>query len=171
MTEINPLFSIPFFKTNVTNWKIKKKKLLKCLIKKNKSKSFNSDRAKAIYKDAVKDILKDEINEFQKCVERKLYITDMWSVSYKKKDFHPPHTHGGSGFSAILFLEFNPKVHESTTFIQPWNDEITDKTVLKSPNVKEGDLIIFPANILHYTNPNKSVNKRTIISWDLKYYE
>ena len=88
----------------------------------------------------------------------------MWSVQYHKNDFHQPHTHGSLGYSAILYLDTDI----GTSFIQPWNDPITNKTVIVTPTIKEGDIIIFPAHILHFTNPIKKSIKRTIISWDIK---
>jgi len=94
----------------------------------------------------------------------KFSVTDMWSVQYHKNDFHQPHTHGSLGYSAILYLDTNI----GTSFIQPWNDPITNKTVIVTPTIKEGDIIIFPAHILHFTNPIKKSIKRTIISWDIK---
>ena len=33
-------------------------------------------------------------------------IEDIWSVSYKKGDYHSPHNHGTIGYAGILYLDF-----------------------------------------------------------------
>ena len=46
-----------------------------------------------------------------------------------------------------------------------WNDE-KDKTVLYAPDVKEGDIMIVPQFVTHYTEPNKIYFKKRILSFD-----
>jgi hypothetical protein len=52
-----------------------------------------------------------------------------------------------------------------TTYISPFNNE-NDETVLYSPEVAEGDIMIVPQFILHYTEPNKTFFKKRILSFD-----
>ena len=128
-----------------------------------KEDNIKTDRKISKYKNEVLKILQVEMNDIKNVIG-KFSVTDMWSVQYHKNDFHQPHTHGSLGYSAILYLDTDI----GTSFIQPWNDPITNKTVIVTPTIKEGDIIIFPAHILHFTNPIKKSIKRTIISWDIK---
>ena len=52
-----------------------------------------------------------------------------------------------------------------TTYIQPWNNE-EDKSVLYTPEVEQGDMMIVPQFLMHYTEPNKVYFKKRIISFD-----
>tara|TARA_Y100001963_G_C6538084_1_gene334196 strand:- start:160 stop:351 length:192 start_codon:yes stop_codon:yes gene_type:complete len=52
-----------------------------------------------------------------------------------------------------------------TNYIQPWNSE-KDMTRSYSPSVEEGDIMIVPQFLLHYTEPNKLKFKKRIISFD-----
>ena len=52
-----------------------------------------------------------------------------------------------------------------TTYIQPWNNE-KDLSVLYSPEVKPGDIMIVPQHLWHYTEPNKINFKKRILSFD-----
>ena len=157
------LFSIPYHKFNCKNWLVKKARINKFLGQRYKEDNIKTDRKISKYKNEVLKILQVEMNDIKNVIG-KFSVTDMWSVQYHKNDFHQPHTHGSLGYSAILYLDTDI----GTSFIQPWNDPITNKTVIVTPTIKEGDIIIFPAHILHFTNPIKKSIKRTIISWDIK---
>ena len=52
-----------------------------------------------------------------------------------------------------------------TTYIQPWNNE-KDQSVLYSPPVEVGDIMIVPQFLMHYTTPNKTYIKKRILSFD-----
>jgi hypothetical protein len=72
------------------------------------------------------------------------------------------------GFSLVLYVEYDPKVHTPTTFVCPWQDPRTDTTSLICPqDIKEGTLVIVPSYTLHYATPNLSNKIRTVISADL----
>ena len=95
----------------------------------------------------------------------KLALTDAWSILYEKDDYSVPHNHGSNGFSVILYLDLNKKSPQ-TTYIQPWNST-SDRTSLYTPPVEEGDMVIFPRSILHFTEPNKIKFKKRVVSFDL----
>lgn len=160
---MEPLFSIPYYKLSCKNWLVKKARINKFLGQRYEEDNIKTDRKISKYKNEVLKILQVEMNDIKNMIG-KFSVTDMWSVQYHKNDFHQPHTHGSLGYSAILYLDTDI----GTSFIQPWNDPITNKTVIVTPTIKEGDIIIFPAHILHFTNPIKKSIKRTIISWDIK---
>ena len=57
------------------------------------------------------------------------------------------------------------KKSPATTYIQPWNNE-RDQSVLYTPPVEAGDIMIVPQFLMHYTTPNKTYIKKRILSCD-----
>ena len=94
----------------------------------------------------------------------KINLKRTWSVTYDKGDYHIAHNHGSLGYAGILYLRMK-KGSPGTTYIQPWNNE-KDQSVLYEPEVKEGDIMIVPQFLTHFTKPNKLYFKKRIISFD-----
>ena len=169
-----PLFEYPSYWYNLSDWEFKKKILLKRI---NKQKfvrqpyqDFLTDRQtnNNVYIKFCEDFLRDELSQF--CEEAKVScrMSDAWAVKYEKGDHQTVHNHGGWGFSGILYVEYDPKVHDPSWFVAPWQDPRTDRTKLNKPhNVNEGTLIIFPSSCLHYAPPNQVNKMRMILSFDL----
>ena len=67
-----------------------------------------------------------------------------------------------------MFYLVQYKDSPKTTYIQPWNNT-NDQTVLYAPDVEQGDIMIVPQFLMHYTEPNKTYFKKRIISFD--FYE
>mgnify|MGYP003128474153 CR=1 FL=1 len=179
--EIEPIFQIEFFKIKCVYFKRKKEQILDSLKKyafrEKRFKNFNSNRHKSnkvIIKPNVEislehdlqEIFKDEFNLIREKFNSQINVYNAWSVTYGKGDFHVPHNHGSSGYCGILYLNMDKK-SPVTTYIQPWNTE-EDKTKLYKPPVKEGDIVIVPQFLYHYTEPNKIKFKKRIISFDFK---
>ena len=93
-------------------------------------------------------------------------IEGPWCQKYKSGDYHPPHDHGSIGFSAVLYAKLDSDVHPSTQFFPPFPSENGTK-VSKSFQVEEGDLIIFPAHVLHMAPPHYDDKMRVIFSFNL----
>ena len=170
---INPIFEYPSYQYQVNDWEFKKKGLLKRI---NFQKftggyeTFESDRLtnKKKYLYYFEDLFREELNYF--CSEAKVNckMTDCWSVRYKSNDYQGIHNHRSWGFSGVLYVEYDPKVHSPTHFVSPWQDPRKDTTIVTYPrDVKEGTMFIFPSSCLHYVPPNKSRKIRTIVSFDL----
>ena len=60
-----------------------------------------------------------------------------------------------------------PKDGAVTQYLQPWNDWISDRTIYYPLPVKEGDIVITPKFVRHFTEPHKSKKVKRIISWDM----
>jgi len=169
-----PLFEYPSYQYQIDDWEFKKKGLLK-RIKEEKFirtelQTFETDRQtnKKSYLHYFQDLIKPQLFEFCQEAQVTCSMTDCWTVRYKRGDYQTPHTHRGWGFSLVLYVEFDPKVHTPTTFVAPWQNPSTDTTTLAFPQkVQEGTLFIFPSYTLHYVTPNLSNKVRTIISADL----
>ena len=164
--EIEPIFKIEFMKIKCVNFKTKKKKLEKVLERypEMPQANFGSNRNKCSINTEFKEIFKEEFNLIRAEFKSRILLQRVWSVIYNKGDYHVPHNHGATGYCGILYLDMksdSPK----TTYIQPWNNH-EDKSVLYTPQVKSGDIMIVPQFLWHYTEPNKINFKKRILSFD-----
>ena len=168
-----PLFEFPSFYYEINDWEFKKKALLNRI---NKSKfirtefqHFETDRqtSKKSYVRYFEEFLRPELNQF--CTEAGVScsMTDAWCVRYHKGDYQTTHNHRGWGFSGILYVEYDPKVHTPTCFVAPWQEPRSDTTSLAQPNVKEGTVFIAPSWALHFVHPNQTRKQRTVVVFDL----
>ena len=164
--EIEPIFKIEFFKIKCVDFKNKKKKIEKVLkqFPEIPFNNFYSNRNKADITTELREIFKDEFNLMSIKFNNKISLQRAWSVTYDKGHYHVPHNHGSQGYAGIIYLQ-QKKDSPRTTYIQPWNNE-EDKSVLYSPKVEEGDMMIVPQFLTHYTEPNKTYFKKRIISFD-----
>jgi len=174
---------IPLFSYEVKNWVNKKREIISWLDKTTFSRqggpgygNFYSDRPftkyNKFYADDFVNLLNFELKSFVDDAGLPfISLVDIWSVEYEKGDFHLPHTHRSSGFSGILYVNFNKGEHPLTTVIQPWNGILDEKTKLVPIDAEEGTLTIIPSNLLHFTTPNESDYKKTVISFDLSFKE
>jgi len=170
-----PLFIVPLFHHEVSDWANKKQRFLSLLDDKNfyelPNASFVSDRNNHNYTKEFIDIFYDEIVSFLKETDlQEMKHIDVWTVKYTDNgDSHFPHNHGSTGFSGVLYLEYDPEVHQSTKFVSSWNNPVTDMTQLSSiPDARSGVMYFWPSYLLHYTDPLKTNKPRTIVSWDMK---
>jgi hypothetical protein len=93
-------------------------------------------------------------------------VTRVWFQTSNQYEYHTAHTHGTIGWSAVFYADFNPKVHLGTKFYSPFTNVVGNVDVF-CPKVDEGDLIVFPASVLHEAPINTSTTPRTIISFNL----
>ena len=163
---IEPIFKIEFFKIKCIKFKEKKLAIEKVLKQYPEVpfSNFVSNRNKCNINAEFKEIFKDEFNLIRTKYNKKIDVTRAWSVTYDKGHYHVPHNHSSQGYTGIIYLQVN-KDSPKTTYIQPWNNE-NDQSVLYSPDVKQGDIMIVPQFLMHYTEPNKTYFKKRIISFD-----
>tara|TARA_Y100001938_G_scaffold22721_1_gene29396 strand:- start:269 stop:793 length:525 start_codon:yes stop_codon:yes gene_type:complete len=167
------LFTIPMWSLPTLNF-TKKKKQLERLCKafperKHGMQTFATNRQndRTGFDQAFTEICSDELNMLSQKLKRDIQIEDIWSVSYKKGDYHTPHNHGATGLTGILYLNM-PKDGALTQYLQPWNDWITDNTIYYPMPIKEGSIVVVPKFVRHFTEPHKSNKIKRIISWDMK---
>ena len=163
---IEPIFKIEFFKIKSLNFENKRDQIEK-LFKQYPEIRFNnfySNRNKSNMSWELQEVFKDEFNLIRTKFNSKINLKKTWSVTYDKGDYHIAHNHGSLGYAGILYLRMK-KGSPGTTYIQPWNNE-KDQSVLYEPEVKEGDIMIVPQFLTHFTKPNKLYFKKRIISFD-----
>ena len=168
------MLTIPFYHYKLDNWKEKKEQLLdivsKLLFKTNDKISdlyttygdVNQTSAR------VFDILEDDIRKFTAEVKYSGEIgADVWFQKYNENQFHSPHNHGAIGYSSVLYINFNKKLHKETRFLAPFNSPEGNEVDF-APDVDEGSFIFFPAYLKHYALPNKSEDVRIIMSMNIR---
>jgi len=82
-----------------------------------------------------------------------LVIEESWYQIYNKNNFHELHTHSGTNFTNVFYLQLPDK--KNSTFIEN-----------ESVDVLEGSLITFPGFIPHESKPNLSDTPKIIISFN-----
>ena len=164
--EIEPIFKIEFFKIKCIKFKEKKIAIEKVLNKYPEIPfpNFNSNRNKADITKELRQIFKDEFNLISTKFNSRILLQRAWSVTYDKGQYHVPHNHSSQGYAGIIYLQ-QRKDSPKTTYIQPWNND-RDESVLYAPEVEQGDIMIVPQFLTHYTEPNKTYFKKRILSFD-----
>ena len=167
------LFTIPMWSLPTLNFSEKKKQLEKLVKafpeKKHGVQTFATNRQsdRTGFAEAFTNIVRDELEMLSKRIEKDIHMEDIWSVSYKKGDYHTPHNHGATGLTGILYLNM-PKDGPVTQYIQPWNDWLSDRTIYYPLPVVEGTIVVVPKFVRHFTEPSISKKIKRIISWDMK---
>jgi hypothetical protein len=167
------LFTIPMWSIPTLNFSEKKKQLEKLVKafpeKKHGVQTFATNRQgdRSGFAQAFTNICSEELNMLSKRIKKDIHMEDIWSVSYKKGDYHTPHNHGATGLTGILYLNM-PEDGPVTQYIQPWNDWQSDRTIYYPLPVVEGTIVVVPKFVRHFTEPSKSKKIKRIISWDMK---
>ena len=167
------LFRIPYWTIPTLNFSTKKKQLTNLLKsfpdRKHGIQTFETNRQnqrQGLQNEFV-NIVGEELNMLSQRLKKDIQIEDIWSVSYKRGEYHTPHDHGSVGLSGILYLNMDKKA-PVTQYIQPWNDWYSDRTIYYPLPVVEGTIVVVPKFVRHFTEPSKSVKVKRIISWDMK---
>lgn len=134
------------------------------------------------YKTYVNQFIEDY---FRKPLDWRIQ-NDPWYVVYGKEQKSDWHEHMPADFSAVHFFKFNKDVHNPITFTNP--DFISSKLhetykphllnnlgtcdkqsyfkTQYTPEIEEGDFIIFPSQLLHLVAPNESDELRVTIAFN-----
>lgn len=165
------LFEINYLSLKVDNFKKKKQQLLDMLKdypdyrKVNQNFFTNRQTDRSGMAEKFKKICAKEFATFNEKTKKHMIIEDIWSVRYGQGDFHPIHNHGSVGLTGILYLQTDKE--DSTVYVQPWNDHLTDMTGYHKLRVDEGTMVITPRFVNHFTNPHQSTRDRIVIAFDI----
>lgn len=109
-------------------------------------------------------------------------ITNSWSVKHKEGDESGAHSHTGSMFSAVFYLETSADCGEIVFHKEKTNYNIVTPTVnipFKNKNYNicnseafaippaDNMMVIFPSTLSHSVNPNRSNKERYCIAFNL----
>ena len=98
-------------------------------------------------------------NNIERTYFTKLIIHNWWFQIYDKDSKHGWHTHPGSHFTNVYFIEL------------PDSTLATEIKGHNNLNIKEGDLITFPAYWPHRGPINTTNKRKTIISFNISFNE
>ena len=194
--SLAPIFQINIFKYSITNWEEKKPKLLSLLDFSDDGvlqsgdtvhTDFYTEKGNPSYFEDWIDILKDDFNDIfnqgdilvpppmgYDSEERKHLLCtpkespwQLWSQSYDNGHYHGAHNHGVGNLSCCLYLEFDPNYHLGAKFYSPYVDPWTGFYSDATPQVEEGDILMFPSMLLHEAPNNQSEVRRTIMAFNI----
>ena len=178
---VNAMFTVPIVHYPIENWSENKKKILDALPPEDDSQLepngsglytdfFINGKVKELpsYFHTVVDVIKPYLKSFMD--GNPVEFVEMWYQKYYNMVEHKTHCHGFTGWSSIIYAEFDPKVHESTRFFSPFRQPWDCDVEVFQPKVKEGDMIIFPSSVLHEAPVNRTDTRRTIISYNIRGY-
>ena len=174
---IYSLFSIPIAHYEIENWRKNKERIMNALpafqeehLESNGEQYTDffhqHEEMLPAYADTVISIIEPYLAEFTE--RRRVEFTDMWCQTSHRGQKHGIHNHGHSGWSAVIYVDFDPRVHTATQFISPFNNPWSGRLQTFQPPVKEGDMVIFPATVAHEALPNESDKPRTIVSFTIR---
>ena len=164
------MFSIPLIHYKCSWWKTKKERLLRHIDTRTftqGSETILSDYLDGNPVDVITDIMSDELSWFARDLKCKPVIVETWYERALPYMYHPTHNHGHGGYSAVLYIEYDKRYHRPTQFIAPYDHFITGEQLVYEPEVEEGDLVIFPSFLHHYTHPHTSEARRTVLSFNI----
>lgn len=104
----------------------------------------------------IKDIIYNVIPDKNK---DSFYVSQAWFHQYKKLNYYFYHDHPGVRWAIVYYLELppdGPKTEFETIDEKPF-----------SPDIEEGDMLVFPGWIKHRSPANKSKDRKTIIAFNL----
>ena len=103
-------------------------------------------------------IISLEINRHNQLLKEKLNLHSVntgkvWHQQYETGDYHSWHTHNGSIYSNVMYIELSDD--SPKTSFSYMGDEYT-------VDVNEGDIITFPSFLAHGSKPNTGARKTVI---------
>jgi len=177
---IENMFSVPLYHSKVENWSHIKHDILSLHSSVESDIEFSNEDPvftnfyvdNKIMIEKISTIFGNDIKKFliefgfSGCT-----INSSWFEKSTTGNYHHPHNHGSTGYSAVCFVSYNKKEHIPTHFISPFNNFINGNSLNYIPKeIEEGSIIFFPSSILHYTVPNKSIEERLVISFNLEVF-
>lgn len=142
------------------------------------SNTNDTDFSWDVFKRAIEPNLTEMHEELGGKHQASIKMLESWINVYMKGDSQEVHTHcGGSNptFSCAYFMQYDPKVDAKFIFYDPSQEKHLGNfsghyPCLNTwfPDVKEGDIIIFPSYIQHQVDVQREQSERITISANFK---
>jgi len=176
------LFSTPIKIISIPNFQELNKKIGKCMsvgFKKNFNDGLPKDEA-----DQLEKIFTDEIELYLKEITNKkidIELAKSWTSITDKYGFNTPHEHSSNNVVAVYYIKTFNKcgdllLHDPrgmTNFLPSYEintqNSLVDGRSYYRITPKVGDLIIFPAYIVHSVEPNMSDETRISLALNFRY--
>ena len=174
MKEI--LFAIPYWKFTLKDWD-KKKEKIQTLLKeypyiKHEGQNFLTNRRlshdpAALFLEECLNLFSEPLKDFAREIKTNLKISRAFATAYDKGQEQILHNHGKTLFSAMIYVDLDPIDHSPTVYKQPFNQFDSANVCFIKLETKEGDMIIVPSSIEHFSPVNNSSKRKTDIALDL----
>ena len=92
-------------------------------------------------------------------------VTKWWYNINPKGTWNAPHSHTGSDLALVLYLTDTDNL---LTFINPFCQRKLNEVSGYAPKTQKGDILMFPADLMHYVMPNPREEDRISISMNLQ---
>jgi oxalate decarboxylase/phosphoglucose isomerase-like protein (cupin superfamily) len=99
--------------------------------------------------------ISNNLNDYMNSLE--LTVQNLWYQQYNFGDYHKWHTHPKCHYTNIYYVELSNK------------DMITEILNVENIDIKEGDILSFPAFMFHRSKTIKSNQRKTIISFNTSF--
>nr|BAR32925.1 hypothetical protein [uncultured Mediterranean phage uvMED] len=167
------LFTISVDKFHINEWESKKDHVLGMIPESNdfenhiKYSDYLDPYGNLEYRKEFLSIIEPYLKELHKTSIYKFKeVSNMWCQRYDKRDYMVPHDHGGCGYACVFYAKLTEE-HDGTLFFSSFAD-VTGIRQCRSVPVVEGDLLVFPSNLMHMAAPHNSDEERVIISFNLQ---
>jgi hypothetical protein len=90
-------------------------------------------------------------------------INNYWFQQYEKGSDHDWHNHPKTNYSGIYYIEYP----DTTAKTEIYNFLTKDKYELE--HIEEGDVLIFPSNLVHRAPKITDNQRRTIVSFNMDF--
>ena len=107
------------------------------------------------FKDNILSQITQTLNDSMNSLD--LIVQNIWYQQYNSNDYHDWHNHTECQYTNVYYVEL-PDENMKTEILDVANIE-----------VKEGDIISFPAFMFHRSKPNKSSQRKTVISFNTSF--
>ena len=87
---------------------------------------------------------------------KELIIQNIWFQQYQNNDFHNWHNHTRSQFTNVYYIELPDGMK-------------TELLGEENIDVKEGDILTFPAYIFHQSKVNNTNERKTVVSFNTSF--
>jgi len=121
-------------------------------------------KSKRKYLDYFYKLVPDHMDAM--CKKLKLtewHITNVWFQKYNPGDYHTWHVHPESNWTNVYYVQAGGPQTDTQLY-----DPILDQTYLVP--MKEGQLLTFPAQIIHQSPRNTGVKAKIIISFNSNFW-
>lgn len=140
--------------------------------------SFSSVEKKSYLATDFKELLLQPIEyfAFENGIGLDVDVLNPWMNVYRKKDFLEIHNHPASDLSVVIFLNDGPNFGQFyfsdpsyTQFNRMWYPilEKINRGSIWIPEVKAGDVILFPSHMMHGVSPHKSNQIRKTFAYNV----
>lgn len=107
------------------------------------------------YLDCFIPAIQPQLNNLKNQFRSKEYkIANIWFQQYTHNNYHDWHCHGEANFANVYFVEL------------PSNSIGTEILGMENLNLKEGDLLTFPAFLYHRSPKNITNDRKTVIAFN-----